>query len=555
MRRLVVGALACALAFSACTKVGERSASGASASAGAGGSHGTIHGVLRVAIQREPNTLNPILSAFTTEGFLNRLSFDTLVSVDGSGKHVVPILATAVPTVGNGGISKDGLTITYHLHSGVRWQDGVPFSSKDVKFSWQAVMNDANNVNERVGYDEVASVDTPDATTVVFHLKRKFAPFVDTVFAESDNPICVIPEHLLAKYKSLNQVPFNQMPVGTGPFKVTQWARGDHVTLVANDDYFRGKPKLRRIIVREIPDENTSLNALRSHDVDWIFEASPQLYKQLKGMPGITVILNQQPQTLALGMNTSHAALRDVRVRRAIAYAVDKQSLVDKNTAGSAAVAWADQPPYSWAYEPNVARYPTDAAKAKALLAQAGWTPGSDGIARKNGQPLSLQLAYNVENATRREVAVQIQSMLRAVGIDAQIKPYPANLFFATYGQGGIMTSGKFDLAVFGWIAGYDPDDHSLFTCDDIPRPSHPDGVNYFRYCNPAMDAAQRAALGTYDQNARKSAYSTIQKLLAADLPEDFIWFPRQAQPINPDFKGFAPNPVNESWNAYEWST
>jgi peptide/nickel transport system substrate-binding protein len=551
LRKLVIGALACALSVSACTKVGDQSIGTATSTST--GAAGTVPGELRVAIQRAPNTLNPILSANTTEGFLNRLSFDTLVSVDGTTKKPVPILATEVPTVENGGISKDGLTITYHLHSGVKWHDGEPFSSKDVKFSWQAMMNNANNVNERVGYDQVKSVDTPDATTVVFHLKNKFAPFVNTVFAESDSPVCIIPEHLLAKYPNLNQIPFNQQPVGTGPFKLASWVRGDHIELVANDDYFRGKPKLRRIVIREIPDENTSLNALRSHDVDWIFEASPQLYKQLKTMADIKVILNDQPQTLGMQMNTSRPLLSDARVRRAIAYAIDKQSLVDKNTGGSATVAWADQPPFSWAYEPNVTKYPPDLAKAKALLAEAGWTPGPDGIMRKGGQPLSLQLAYNVENATRKLVAVQIQAMLKDAGIDAQIKTYPANLLFATYGQGGIMTTGKFDMAVTGWIAGFDPDDHSLFQSDQIPRPGHPDGVNYTRYHDPEMDAAQKAAQDSYDEATRKKAYSTIQKLLARDVPEDFIWFPRQAQPINPGFKGFAPNPVNEAWNAYEW--
>jgi len=312
LRTIVIGALACALSVSACSKIVGNDTT-------VGGAHatGTIHGELRVASQRSPNTLNPLLSGFTTEGFVNRLSFDTLVSVDGSGKNTVPILATVVPTEANGGISKDGLTITYHLHSGVKWHDGVPFSSKDVKFSWQAMMNPANNVNERVGYEEVKSVDTPDANTVVFHLKRKFAPFVDTVFAESDSPVCIVPEHLLGKLHDVNRIPFNQQPIGTGPFKVANWARGDHIEFVANDDYFRGKPKLRRIIVREIPDENTSINALRAHDVDWIFEASPQVYKTLKANPseGVNLFLNNQPQTLQMLVNTSRPPLDDIRVR------------------------------------------------------------------------------------------------------------------------------------------------------------------------------------------------------------------------------------------------
>ncbi len=548
MRSLVIGAIACALSATACARIGD-TAAGVTAGGGGNG----IPGELRVATQRSPNTLNPILSAFTTEGFINRLTFDNLITTDAGGTHLIPVLASEVPTQANGGISRDGLTITYHLRSNVRWQDGVPFSSKDVKFSWQAMMNDANNVNERVGYDEVRSVDTPNATTAVFHLKHIFAPFVNTVFAESDNPVCIIPEHLLAKYPNLNKVPFNQHPIGTGPFKVVRWVRGDHIELVANDHYFRGKPKLRRIIVREIPDENTSLNALRSHDVDWIFEASENLHNALRSLPDVKIVTNDQPQTLGMIMNTSRPLLSDVRVRRAIAYAVNKPALVHDDTGDTATVAWADQPPFMWAYEPNVSKYPHDAAKARALLESAGWAAGSDGIMRRNGQPLALQLAYNVENATRRSVAVQVQAMLKEAGIDIEIKSYPANLFFATYGQGGILTNGKFDLTVSGWIAGMDPDDHSLYESDEIPRPGHPDGTNYSRFNDPEMDAAQRAALSTYDQAARKKAYSTIQQILARELPENYIWFPRQIQPISPNFKNFAPNPVNESWNAYQW--
>jgi peptide/nickel transport system substrate-binding protein len=546
VRKLAFGALLCALTLGACSK-------GTDQTAPAAGPSGSATGELRVAIQRSPSTLNPLLSAFTTEGFVNRLSFDTLVSVDGTGKTTIPILATVVPTTQNGGISKDGLTITYHLHHGVRWQDGVPFTSKDVKFSWQAMMNDANNVNERTGYEDVASVATPDDFTVVFHLKHRFAPFVDTVFGESDSPVCIVPEHLLAKYPNLNRIPFNEAPIGTGPFKVVRWIRGDHIELVANDDYFRGKPKLRRITIREIPDENTEVNALRSGDVDWIFELSEQFYHQVKSIPGVDVVLNEKPQTLQLVINTQHPALSDVRVRRAISYAIDKPSLVEKDTSGTATVAWADQPPFQWAFAGDVMTYPFSVAKAKALLQQAGWTPGPDGIMRKNGQPLTLVLSYNVENKTREAVAVQMQSTLRAAGIDAQVKTYPANLIFATYGQGGVLATGKYDINLSGWIAGQDPDDHSEFTCDQIPRPSHPDGVNYARYCSAEMDAAQAQALSSYDRDARRPAYVKIQQILARDLPIIYIWFPRQLQPITTAFKGFAPNPVNESWNAYAW--
>jgi peptide/nickel transport system substrate-binding protein len=544
MKRRCLGAILCALVFAACSKVDP------SAGTSAGGQHLWTHpGELRIAIQSEPVTLNPVLSANTVEGMLNRLSFNTLISVQPDGKTLVPMLAAKIPTGANGGISRDGLTITYRLRTGVKWQDGVAFTSKDVKFTWQAMMNDNNNVNARVGYDDVRSVDTPDASTVVFHLKQKFAPFVNTVFAESDDPICVVPEHVLGKLKDVNRIPFNEAPIGTGPFKVVRWVRGDHIELTANPDYFLGPPKLKTVIVREIPDENTSINELRTHDIDWIFEPSPNLYHIIKELPDTAIHFVDQPQTLRLYMNLQRPALQDIRVRRAIAFAVDKKGLVDRLTGGSARVAGADQPPFSWAYQPNVRTYGPDVAKGRALLTAAGYALGTDGIFKKNGQPLTLELSTNNANATRRLVQTQVQAMLRAVGIDAPIKNYPGNLFFATYGQGGILTTGKFDLALSGWIAGIDPDDHSLYACNQVP----PKGVNYDRYCSAAMDAAQAAALSSYDEAPRRKAYFAIQKLIADDVPEIVVWYTRNPQATNPDFKGFAPNPVNEAWNAYQW--
>jgi peptide/nickel transport system substrate-binding protein len=464
----------------------------------------------------------------------------------------VPILAAQVPTTENGGISAGGRTITYHLRPGVKWQDGAPFTSRDVAFTWRAIMNDANNVESRNGYDRVASVATPDALTVVFHLKALFAPFVDTVFAESDNPFCILPAHLLARYHDLNHVPFNADPVGTGAFRVVEWVHGDHVTLVANDAYFRGRPKLRRIVVRDIPDENTSIDALRAHDIDWIFEASPQTINELRPLDAsgrIKLLAVNAPSTYRIFMNTTQPDLHDVRVRRAIAYAIDKKQLVDRLTGGTAVVATADQPYYSPFYEPAVTLYPPDPARARSLLRAAGYTFDAAGMAAKDGRPLELQVAYNIENATRRAIAIQVQAELQAIGIATTVKSYPANLFFATFGQGGILTNAKYELAVSGWTAGYDPDDYSLYGCGQFP----PNGSNYTRYCSTEMEALQRQALGSYDEATRKIAYAGIQKLLARDVPDIVLFSFRFLQPIVPAFRNFAPNPIEEAWNAYQW--
>ncbi len=498
MKLLSRSALLGALLLAACTKVSDTSP-GAPAT---GLRHPWTHpGELRIAIQSEPVTLNPVLSANTTEGLLNRLSFDTLVSVKADGKTLVPILATTVPTVADGGISHDGLTITYHLRSGVKWQDGVPFSSKDVKFTWQAMMNDGNNVNERVGYEDVRSVDTPDARTVVFHLKHKFAPFVNTVFSESDSPVCIVPEHILGKYKDVNRVPFNELPIGTGPFKVVRWVRGDHIELTANPDYFMGAPKLKTIVVREVPDENTSINELRTHDVDWLFEPSPNLYNVLKTLPDTTIHLVDQPGTLRLLINLQRPAFQDIRVRHAIAYAIDKKSLVDRLTGGSARVAGADQAPFSWAYRADVASYGRGRRQSAGTADAGGLQRRSRRHLCKNGRPLSFELSTNSANATRRLVQTQVQACCKPPASTPWSRTTPATSFSPP-----TVRAASLPPANTTWPSTAGSPGSIRTTIRSCLHEVPPRGANYSRYCSAAMDRAQAAALASYDEPPRKKA-------------------------------------------------
>lgn len=509
----------------------------------------TVPGVLRIGSQVSPNTLDPLLAANTTENMIDRLMFDVLVSTDATGSRDVPMLAAAVPTLENGGISRDGLTLTYHLRRNVRWSDGVPFTSKDVKFSWRAILNPRNNVISQTGYALVDSVDTPDPWTVVFHMKQRFSPAVDTLFAESDSPYNVVPEHILGKLRDLNNVPFNSAPVGTGPFIFKEWARGDHLTLVANPHYYLGVPKLKKIVVKFIPDENTELSALRTHDLDWQFEASPDQYEQLKTIPDVRLVLQNRNEYERIEINALHPPLDDVRVRQAIAYGLNRPELVRNLTFGSATPADQDLPPFMWAHATDIMRYPHDPARAKALLAQAGWVAGRDGIVQKNGRRLVITLAAEVSNVTRRLAVVQTQALLRQVGIAVEPKFYPGAILYAAMGENGVIQSGHFDLAWDAWVAGIDPDQSSVYLCSAQP----PRGNNTTHYCNAQMDAAQHVALENFDRPTRKAAYARIESLLSHDQPLIPVWWPHQIQPVNPDFRNFAPNPVTESWNAYEW--
>ena len=496
---------------------------------------------LRVASGLVPRTLNPLLATQTIESALARLTTDVLVTVDARGRFV-PDLAREVPTLANGGISADGLTITYHLRPGVTWHDGAPFSSRDVAFSFAAIMNPNNDVISRHGYDIVAHVATPDALTVVFRLKRRFAPFVATVFGDSDSPYGIVPAHLLAKYANLNDVPYDAAPVGTGPFEFVRWARGDRIEFVRNDKYFRGRPKIARIVWRLVPDENTEITLLRTHEIDWMFEASVTAYKTLKSLPETNVVLQPVNGYDGLMMNNQPGRATASRaLRRAIAMSIDQRRLTDELTFGAGLVATGDLPSFMWAFDPSLRSIPYDPAGARAELAKLGYTPA---------KPLVLDFVYEVSQAVNRSLSVQLQQELAAIGIEVHPRGQLSSTIYAGYLAGGTLSRGRYDLALYQWTAGVDPDNSAQFACANRP----PAGYDQSFYCTPAMEAAQRTALGSYAEPVRKPAYATIESLVVNDAPLDVLWWFRYVQPINPDLHGFDPNPVVETWDIANWS-
>ncbi len=541
MKAVAASLLALCCCLTGCSKRGGEAA----------GRHAwTQPGVLRVAVLEEPKNLNPLLAGTTIEIFIDRLMFEPLVSADPRG-NPVPMLAAVVPTQANGGVSADGLTIVYHLRRDARWSDGVPVTSRDVAWSWQAIENPDNDAVSRHGYDDVRAIDTPDSHTVAVHLKQRFSPFVNTFFAESDQPYDIVPAHVLARYPNINQIPFDAQPrVGDGPFRFVSWQRGDRIVLDGNPSFFEGPPALRRIVIEFVPNEDSAINLLATHAVDYIFQPSIQTYPALHALPDARIAWVNVNGFEGIEANLSRPTLADVRVRTAIAAALDKNALTQELTHGQATIATEDLPNWMWAFDPSVRAVPFDPASAKRLLARAGWVAGRDGVARKQGRPLELTLATDVASAVHRSESLLIQAALRRIGIAVNVKYYPIDILYAPQGMGGIQHGGKFDLLAYGWYAGIDPDNSSELTCNNFP----PHGYNDPRYCNPAMDAAQDVALTHYDRATRRAAYSKIEHLLAIDNPIIFVWWQRQQEALSVDFRGFAPNPVVESWNAWQWS-
>ncbi|MBV8596844.1 MAG: peptide ABC transporter substrate-binding protein [Candidatus Eremiobacteraeota bacterium] len=536
--------VACTLALllGACTKVGLQTSQQTS--------H-VIPGTLRYADIEEPIGLNPLLRLQAIGTDVDMFIFGLFFNLDDK-VHYVPELATVVPTQQNGGISKDGLTITYHLRHGVKWQDGAPFTSHDVVFTVSAILNPKNNLQSRNGWDQIKNVEAVGPYEVRFHLKRIYAPAVASFFSEG-GLYPILPAHLLEQYPDLNRVPFNTNPVGTGPFKLVRWVHGDHLELAANPLYWRGPPKLQHIIFKVIPKETTIVVQLRTHEIDAWFRAPSNLYNEVKSLePDYRVQLEPSFVYSHMDLNLKNPLFQDVRVRRAIHYAMNMQDIIDKVTHGVQLPADAEEPPISWAFNPHVMHYPFDPVQARALLTQAGWSPGPDGIMTKDGKRLSFNISAAAGGATGEATEQIVQQQLKAVGIDAKIKNYPAELLFAPGQDGGILQSGKYDAGFYSWVASDDPDGEvSLYSCDQFA----PSGQNDMFWCDRTLTNALLAARATYDMAERKRDYGIAQAEVASQSATIVMWFQRQIYVTSTHFHGYIPAPATTSnWNTWEWS-
>lgn len=532
----------CILAVAACTRAAQPSLGH--------GNPWTIHGVLRIAARQTPDNLNPLLGTQTVDVDLSMFWAGYLFNSNDRGE-LVPELASRVPTLENGDISRDGLRITYHLRRGVKWQDGAPFDADDVIYTWRQMLNPANLVVSRVGYDVISRIDRLNSYTIKIHLKRRFSPFVATFFTQANHSNCVLPRHLLARYPNINRVAFNSLPVGTGPFRMVSYEKGTGITFVANDSYWRGPPRLRKVVFRIIESDNTMLTLLQTHEIDFYYRAAESQAPSLADIPGTRVVITPFTRFADLGFNGANPALADVRVRRALAYGLDRDALVKKVTHGVAMRGDSDQPSFFWAYDPNIVRYSYDPKRAAALLEVAGWRADSGGVRMKNGRPLRLNLVSFTGSATANDAEVFVQEAWRRLGVDVSIKNFSSGQLYATLGAGGIEQSGKFDIAFENWANGIDPDDSILVRCDMAP----PAGWNIYHFCSRELDEAETRAMESYDRPSRKAAYARVQRILTSQLPFLVLWYQRQLDVINTDFKNYKPAHASTPfWNTWEWS-
>ncbi len=510
---LLVLALLCA-----CTRAGDR--------------WGTP-GEVRIAQRGDIWTLNPLIAFSQRLIDLTQIYAEPLVGI-GPDNRAIPLLCIAVPTVANGGVSRDGRTITYHLRRNVRFADGVPFTSRDVAFTYRAIIDPRNPVTEAAPYQRIASLETPDAHTVRIHLKAPWSGAVRELFAVSDYIYGILPAHAFTS-TDVTHAAWNNHPFGTGPFRVASWRRGDRVVFEHNPYAWR-KPKLQRLIVKIIPDENAALVALRSHAID-LTDITYAQVAQARAAHDVAVIAVARNEADELELQTKGLAMRDPLMRQAVAAAVDRATIARTVYFGFSPLATTEIPPLFSEHDASIVAASYNPQHARDLVRRAGY----------HGE---VRIVFNAAEVTYRSVATVLQENLRAAGMNAVLHGAAPSVLYAPPAQGGIFYNGTFDVAVTGWYGGLDPESSEPWICANRA----PNGPNLARWCDARYDRAFARQQATLADAARATEFRTMQQRLHDETVAVFLVYRTEFEAMNPSLHGFAPNMLYNFGQTDAWS-
>jgi peptide/nickel transport system substrate-binding protein len=508
-------------------------------------------GRLVIGMQQEPEILNEAVNTMVAGVYVCNLIFSKFVKHD-DRMELVPDLITEIPTVENGGISPDYLTYTYHLRPDARWHDGRPVTSADVEFTYRVMMHPDINVETRQGWDIIDRVETPDPHTVVFHLSEVYANFVGDCFYDES----VLPEHMLGRFlgSGFQGAPFHREPVGSGPFVFREWAAGSHITLAANRDYYGEGPYLDEIVIVFVPDGNALLVRLETGEIMGVDNAPNMLLDVMERIPRVTVHRNPALFNEHIDLNCEHDILSDVRVRRAISKAVDRDELSRKIYDGVWLPAYGDEHPNSPFYD----EYPRgrlgfDPEKAAELLGEAGWVDrDGDGIREREGKRLELSISTTTGNLNRERTELLLRQQLGRIGIDLRIENHHPSVMFASYDEGGILKTGRFDMALYAFLT---PPDPSTKEGSYSERFLPPAGQNYSRIRNGRLTELLSQGSRSVEFEKRREIYGEVTILLTEEVPIVPLLWVTQLDAMPGELHNYRPNPTQsgDTWNASEW--
>ncbi|HNN14838.1 MAG TPA: peptide ABC transporter substrate-binding protein, partial [Anaerolineales bacterium] len=523
-------------------------------------------GTVVLILPEEPTTLNFYLAdAAIVRQVADATSMTGLVTIDETG-NFVPTLAQEVPTTENGGLSSDYLTVTWKLKEGLKWSDGEALTSDDVKFTVEVLSNpDSGALVGTSGFDLITKVETPDATTTVLTYSEPYPGYLDQ-FAYG-----LFPRHATGKPEEMSAWAWNSKPVVAGPFILSNWESGKRLSFTRNPNYYEaGKPYLDEVVFEVVP-EPAAQTAMMLNS-----EAQMQLWPSEFKADYDTLLTGKAQQYLipgiwnmAIDFNLSapfdgdptasapHPILGDIRVRQAIAHAINYQSLQQDVLKGS--VSDSTNPfAYGW-YKCELPRqFGYDVEAANKLLDEAGWVMGDDGIRvakgakyAEDGTRLSLELQGYTAFDPLQLTEEFIVENLKAVGIEARIQNYDFSIIFGTFEDNSPRAVGDYDMLIFDRGFTTEPQGYNFdaYHSTRIPTAENPTGGNYFRWINAEVDSALDTAGSSFDIQTRKDAYCKVGQAVLDELPQVYLYLFQDNYGIADSLSGYTLN----TWGSMSW--
>jgi peptide/nickel transport system substrate-binding protein len=484
--------------------------------------------------------LIPSLTSDQSSHEVGSMIYDGLVKLD-KDLNLAPAMAESWT------YSRDCLELTFKLRRDVKWHDGRPFTADDVVFTYQAMINPKTPAPFKEGFLLVKDVEALDPYTVRVRYDKPYARAVETWGTY------ILPKHLLESFAAagtLRESPQNSRPVGTGPYRFQEWKPGEKVVLVANPDYYEGRPYLGRVVYRVIPSQATIFLELKAQGVDYVSTLTGIQYARQTEYPAFRKAYHKYRYPASdytfLGFNLRDPRFADRRVRQAFAHAINKQELIDGVRLGLARETSGPIRPETWAYTDDVVHFAYDPEKAKALLAEAGWKDrDGDGLVEdRDGKPFTLTIRTNQGNDERKKIAEIVQQRLKDVGIQADIQLIEWAAFIKEF-----VKPRRFEVIVLGLGTGTDPDQFVVWHSSQ----RGPDQMNRTGYANPEVDALLEAGRQSCVQKERVRYYHRIQEILAEDLPMIFLYNRDSLPVVASRIRGVSPAPAGLMHNFDKW--
>ena len=483
----------------------------------------------------EPSTLIPMLAGDAASHSVAGMIFNGLVKYD-TDLSVIGDLAESWD------ISKDGLVIIFHLRKGVKWADGVEFTSDDVMFGFKTIIDEKTPTAYKEDFLQVKKAETPDRYTFKVTYEKPFAPALTTW-----GNLVILPKHLL-EGKDITKNELVRNPIGLGPYKLLKWTSGQDLILGFYKDYFEGRPYIDKYVYRVIPDSATMFLELQAGGIDMMSLTPIQYTKQTENeffRRNFQKFRYPVFSYTHMAFNLKHPLFQDKRVRQAIAYAIDKSEIVDVVLFGLGSPATGPYVPNTWPYNKDVNKYEFNPEKAKALLKEAGWAyTGGDGLLYKDGRPFAFTILTNMGNSLRKNTATIVQWRLAKIGIKVEIKALEWSTFVNEF-----IDKRRFEAVLLGWSIGLDPDQYDIWHSSKTKEKE----FNFVGYNNPEVDRLLEEGRRTFDIGERKKAYFRIQEIIADELPYIFLYVPDATPIVHARFKGIRPSPIGISYNQPKW--